>query len=223
MAACQNQPEMIAGAHAYQTSAAGDKLAEQQPVTDAPSATITLKPETTFQEITGFGGAFTESSAYLLRLLSAENQQKIIDAYFGDDGARYSLYRTHMNSCDFSRSSYSYADVEGDTALTNFSIDVDRVDLIPMIKAAQKTSTEGFKLIASPWTAPPWMKDNNAYFGGKLLPKYYSTWALFFSNITWLTNKKELTFGRLRLRMNRWATMPIGKVCITRPKKWPHL
>ena len=61
--ACQQKPEMIAGAHAYQTSAAGEKLAEQQPTTDAPTATITLKPETTFQEITGFGGAFTESSA----------------------------------------------------------------------------------------------------------------------------------------------------------------
>jgi glucosylceramidase len=181
LTACQQQPEMIAGVHAYQTSAAGEKLAEQQPTADAPTATITLKPEKTFQEITGFGGAFTESSAYLLRLLSKTNQQKIIDAYFGDEGARYSLCRTHMNSCDFSRTSYNYAPIAGDTALINFSIEVDKVDLIPMIKAAQKTSTEGFKLIASPWTAPPWMKDNDAYFGGKLLPEHYKTWALFFS------------------------------------------
>jgi glucosylceramidase len=35
--------------------------------------------------------------------------------------------------------------------------------------------------MASPWTAPPWMKDNKDWVGGKLLPKYNDTWALFFS------------------------------------------
>ena len=54
-------------------------------------------------------------------------------------------------------------------------------DIIPMIKDAQKVSKNGFKIFASPWTAAPWMKDNNDWRGGKLLPKYYDTWALFFS------------------------------------------
>jgi len=44
-------------------------------------------------------------------------------------------------------------------------------------------SEDGFKIIASPWTAPPWMKDNNDWRGGKLLPEYYDSWALFFQNI----------------------------------------
>jgi glucosylceramidase len=50
-----------------------------------------------------------------------------------------------------------------------------------MIKDAQVVSKEGFKIISSPWTAPPWMKDNNDWRGGKLLPEYLATWALFFS------------------------------------------
>ena len=54
-------------------------------------------------------------------------------------------------------------------------------DLIPMIKDAMAVSEDGFKIIASPWTAPPWMKDNKEYVGGKLLPEYYDTFALFFS------------------------------------------
>ena len=54
-------------------------------------------------------------------------------------------------------------------------------DLIPMIKDAMNASKDGFKIFASPWTAAPWMKDNNEWVGGKLLPKYYDTWALFFS------------------------------------------
>ena len=179
--ACQNQTIVIEGAKAYQTSAAGDKLTEQQPSTEAPTATITLKPETTFQEIIGFGGAFTESSAYLLNQLSVENRQKILEAYFGEDGANYSLCRTHMNSCDFSLDHYSYAPVPDDMQLEHFSIDEDTNDVIPIIKGAQAISKDGFKILASPWTAPPWMKDNNDWVGGKLLPEYYDTWALFFS------------------------------------------
>ncbi len=65
--------------------------------------------------------------------------------------------------------------------LEHFTIEEDREDIIPMIKEAMDISKDGFKIIASPWTAPPWMKDNNSWVGGKLLPEYYDTWALFFS------------------------------------------
>ncbi|WP_340156676.1 glycoside hydrolase family 30 protein, partial [uncultured Winogradskyella sp.] len=54
-------------------------------------------------------------------------------------------------------------------------------DLIPMIKDAQAISQDGFKIISSPWSSPPWMKDNKAYVGGKLLSKYYDVFALYFS------------------------------------------
>ncbi|MEM6893612.1 MAG: glycoside hydrolase family 30 protein [Bacteroidota bacterium] len=166
----------------YQTSADGKKMEKVEPITKGQATTtILLKPEEKFQKITGFGGSFTEASAHLLNQLSEPNRNKVIEAYFGSDGARYSLTRTHMNSCDFSLGQYSYAPVEGDEMLTQFSIDEDREDLIPMMKAAQKISKDGFKIIASPWTAPPWMKDNNDWRGGKLLPDYYKTWALFFS------------------------------------------
>ena len=138
-------------------------------------------PDSTFQTITGFGGSFTESSAYLLNNLSKEKRDKVLEAYFGESGARYSLTRTHMNSCDFSLSNYSYAAVEGDKDLEHFTIDEDRDDVIPMIKDAMAISKDGFKILSSPWTAPPWMKDNNSYVGGNLLPEYYDTWALFFS------------------------------------------
>jgi len=78
-------------------------------------------------------------------------------------------------------SQYSYAPVAEDMQLEYFTIEEDRGDIIPMIKDAMKVSKEGFKILASPWTAAPWMKDNNKWVGGKLLPKYYDTWALFFS------------------------------------------
>jgi len=166
----------------YETSAGGNKLTQLEAFSSGePASTIQLNPNQTFQKITGFGGAFTESSAYLLNQLSEDNRKKILEAYFSREGANYSLTRTHMNSCDFSLDQYSYAPIPGDTTLENFSIEEDMDDLIPMIKEAMNTSEDGFKIFASPWTAPPWMKDNNDWVGGKLLPKYYDTWALFFS------------------------------------------
>ncbi|WP_400074913.1 glycoside hydrolase family 30 beta sandwich domain-containing protein [Winogradskyella sp. R77965] len=166
----------------FETSANGNRLTL---VTDfavsEDTSTITLNPEKKYQTITGFGGAFTESSAYLLNKLSEKNRGKIIEAYFGESGAAYSLTRTHMNSCDFSLGQYSYAPVEGDTELEHFTIEEDKDDLIPFIKDAMAVSKEGFKIFGSPWTASPWMKDNKEWVGGKLLPEYYDTWALFFS------------------------------------------
>jgi glucosylceramidase len=167
----------------YETSANGNSLKK---ITDfsqnSNPITITLNPEEKFQTITGFGGAFTESSAYLVTKLSEANRKKIMNAYFGADGANYSLTRTHINSCDFSLKHYAYSMVDGDKNLEHFSIEEDKKNnLIPMILQAKAISKEGFKIIASPWTSPPWMKDNKNWVGGKLLPEYYDTWALYFS------------------------------------------
>lgn len=148
----------------FETSAKGNQLTKVTNFKTTDSlVTITLKPEETFQTITGFGGAFTESSAYLLNKLSKKNRDTILQAYFAKDGARYSLTRTHMNSCDFSLSNYSYTPVAGDKNLEHFTIEEDRDDLIPMIKDAMAISDDGFKIFASPWTAAPWMKDNNSW------------------------------------------------------------
>ena len=190
--ACQTSPDdqttaspegKALGVTAVETSAAGHQLTPVKPLDQQPDsgAVLMLHPDMAFQTITGIGGSFTEASAYLLNQLSEGNRRKILEAYFGDDGARYSLTRTHINSCDFSLGNYSYAPVPGDKELAHFSIDEDRPDLIPMIQQAQEISSEGFKIIASPWTAPPWMKTNGDWRGGKLLPEYRETWALFFS------------------------------------------
>tara|TARA_B100000795_G_scaffold268617_1_gene255970 strand:- start:498 stop:1997 length:1500 start_codon:yes stop_codon:yes gene_type:complete len=169
----------------YETSADGNNLTKIDDFsfneTNENAIQIKLLPEQKRQTITGFGGSFTESSAYLLNKLSKENRNRIIEAYFGESGAKYSLTRTHMNSCDFSISQYSYAPVENDKELKYFTIEEDKDDIIPMIKDAMKVSKDGFKILSSPWTASPWMKDNKNWVGGKLLPEYYDTWALFFS------------------------------------------
>ena len=128
MLSCNEHKDQLA-VEVYETSANGNKLQRIREFSAAKEAvSIKLMPDEKFQTITGFGGSFTEASAYLLNQVSKENRDKVLEAYFGEDGARYSLTRTHMNSCDFSLSNYSYAAVEGDIALENFSIDEDRDD-----------------------------------------------------------------------------------------------
>ncbi|MDG1398898.1 MAG: glycoside hydrolase family 30 protein [Polaribacter sp.] len=169
----------------YETSANGNNLTKLENFVtnqnESELVKVALEPHIKKQTITGFGGSFTEATAYLLNQLSKKNRDSIIEAYFGESGAKYSLTRTHMNSCDFSLSQYSYAPVEDDKELKYFSIEEDRDDIIPMIKDAMAVSKDGFKILTSPWTASPWMKDNKNWVGGKLLPEYYDTWALFFS------------------------------------------
>jgi glucosylceramidase len=147
---------------------------------DSEDARIVVKANQRKQKIEGFGGSFTDASAYLVHQLSPAQRQRIMEAYFAPSGANYSLTRTHMNSCDFSRFHYSYAPVEGDLALEHFSIEQDLEFIFPMIQSAQAISKDGFQVIASPWTAPPWMKDNNDWVGGRLLKEMQPTWAQFF-------------------------------------------
>lgn len=166
----------------YETSASGNSLKKITEFSKQDSViSIDLNPEEKFQTITGFGGSFTEASASLLNRLSEKNRNKVLEAYFSESGANYSLTRTHIASCDFSLSNYTYAKVPNDMALEHFTIEDDREDLIPMILNAKSISKDGFNIIASPWTCPPWMKDNKNYVGGKLLPEYNDAFALYFS------------------------------------------
>ncbi len=178
--ACMNSPKETITV--FETSQSGNQLTQLTNFSsELRPSRVSLDFEKKYQTISGFGGAFTEASAHLLNQMSVANRTEILEAYFSREGANYSLTRTHMNSCDFSLSNYSYTPVEGDKNLEHFSINEDKDDLIPMIKGALQTSEDGFRLFASPWTAAPWMKDNNQWVGGKLLPEYYDTWALFFS------------------------------------------
>jgi glucosylceramidase len=144
------------------------------------SDTIQIHPNRKKQTILGFGGAFTESSAYNLSRVNQELRKKAIALYFDKDlGLGYTMGRVSIHGCDFSLGSYLYIDDYDDT-LESFSIKRDQ-KVIELIKDAENYAKEPIRLIASPWTPPFWMKDNQSpIFGGKLLPKYDQTWANYF-------------------------------------------
>ena len=195
------------------TSEQGDKLAAKDNVAfvagQADGTVITVYPDRTRQTITGIGSSFTESSAFVLAHLDKDTRQEVMANIYGEDGANFSLARTVVASTDFSvEGKYSYAEVADDVALEHFSIEVDRdgfskadypgvqdeaFDLLPMIKEvlAIKRSQEddAFNIVASAWTAPPWMKDIEDWYmggtpdnyhqgtGGVLKDQYVSTYA----------------------------------------------
>jgi len=144
---------------------------------------IILDEQKSFQIIEGFGGAFTEAAASTFYKMPTQIQNEILNAYFNVKiGHGYSICRTHINSCDFSLGNYAYTEVAGDVNLEHFSIERDRRALIPLIKAAMLTSETGFKLFASPWSPPAWMKTNGKMNeGGKLKPEYRDAWAKYYA------------------------------------------
>jgi glucosylceramidase len=138
------------------------------------------------QQILGFGAALTEAVASVVNGLPAAKQQELMDAYYGPSGSGYTLARTHIGSCDFALSQYSYDDsTTPDPTLSKFSIAHDQTLLIPFLKRALSATGGALKILASPWSAPGWMKDNGLMQGhgsdGQLLPQYYGTYAQYLS------------------------------------------
>jgi glucosylceramidase len=170
-----------------QTSQAGDRLTPKiDPLfnhDENPNLPlISINPSLTFQKIIGFGGAFTQASAYVLSRISPAKRDEVLNAYFSPNGSHYSLTRTHINSCDFSLQNYSYDEVRDDFKLEHFDIEPDLEYLIPLIKDAQRIPGADFKILASPWSPPAWMKDTGVMNGaGSLREDCYGAWALYFS------------------------------------------
>ena len=166
-----------------------DLLSPKDPLFFAPDTkeveerVINVYDDVEYQEIIGFGGAFTESAAVTFYKMSSDKRQEILDAYFNPIiGLGYSFCRTHINSCDFSLSNYAYVEDPDDVALDTFSIKRDQQALIPFIKEAMSVEGSDFKLFGSPWSPPAWMKTNGEMnHGGKLIDEHQDTWARYFT------------------------------------------
>ncbi len=136
------------------------------------------------QEIDGFGAALTESSAYLFQeKLEGAQQNAVLHQLFNpENGIGISYLRITMGASDFALSDYTYNDLpEGstDSDLSKFSIARDKEYVIPVLKKILAISPH-LKIMASPWSAPAWMKTNGKLAGGKLKKEWYSAYANYF-------------------------------------------
>jgi glucosylceramidase len=150
---------------------------------------ITVDTSLRFQSILGFGGAFTEAAANNFASLSASDQEEVLSAYYAspeDGGNGYKVGRVHMNSCDFSVTSYSFDDAAGDTSMSQFDMNVthDQRTMLPFMRRAVAKAPGGVNIFASPWSPPAWMKTNGRMTGSGdpgLRSEDQAAWALYFS------------------------------------------
>ena len=134
-----------------------------------------------YQEMVGFGASITDASAWLIqtKLNPAQRAALMQDLFGRSPGIGLSLTRLTIGASDFSRSHYSFDDVppgQSDAALEHFSIDANRADVLPVVKKALAVNKQ-LRVMASPWSAPGWMKTTDSLIKGSLRPEAYSSFA----------------------------------------------
>ena len=139
---------------------------------------IVLTPATKFQEIVGFGAAFTDAACYMFNQLTQEARDKLFNELFHPSRTALNMCRTCIGSSDYATHAYSYADGEPDPEFTRFSIDHDRQYIIPMLQQAMKQNPDMF-LFSSPWSPPGWMKSNGSMLGGNVQRRWFAAYARY--------------------------------------------
>lgn len=128
---------------------------------------IQLYPDIKYQEMKGFGGAFTPSAASVYAKMDESDKKRLRKLLFSEDGLAYTCGRITIGACDFSEGNYSYCEEE-DKTLDTFSIEHDEKEMLPMLKDAVGEYGE-MEWMASPWSPPAWMKTNGEMcHGGNL-------------------------------------------------------
>ena len=141
--------------------------------------TVVLNPGNKFQEILGFGAAFTDAACYTFNQLAPAPREKLFHELFHPSEMGLSVCRTCIGSSDYSATLYSFDDGEADPDLTRFSIDHDRAYILPMLREARKANPDLF-LFSSPWSPPGWMKSNHSMLGGNMRRQYMASYANYF-------------------------------------------
>ena len=138
----------------------------------------------TFQTVDGFGYTLTGGSAEVINQLTAVKKQELLQELFGssENSISISYLRLSIGASDLNATPFSYDDVatgQTDVNLTSFSLAPDMTNLIPVLKSILAINPN-IKIMATPWSPPVWMKDNNSFIGGSLQPQYYGVYAQYF-------------------------------------------
>lgn len=141
---------------------------------------INLYPQMTYQTMEGFGGAFTDASGYVYAQMSEEQQEQVLQNYFGEGNMNYQMARMHIDSCDFSTHLYTADNDETDVEFEKFCFDDTEKYMIPLLDAAERKYGKRLPIMLSPWSPPAYMKTNGERKnGGALKKEYYERWAAY--------------------------------------------
>ena len=179
--------------HLTTTSDAGGRqvdkgLEKQDPISFAPGGggNITVDESKTYQRFEGGGASFTDTAAWLLKgsgaLSDATRDAAMKKLFDPEAGIGLGFVRNPMGASDLARFGYTYDDMpagQSDPDLKNFSVEHDLADILPLTAQARQLNP-AVKVMASPWSAPAWMKDNDKLDQGWLQSKYYAAYAQYF-------------------------------------------
>ena len=146
--------------------------------------TIIVDPAISFQKMDGFGYSLTGGSAMVINRMSSDKRITLLKELFQNDynNIGISYLRISIGASDLDEQPFSYVEIpdgETDEQLTNFSLEEDKKNLIPILKEILAINPD-IKIMGSPWSAPKWMKTNNDTRGGSLKPQYFKLYADYF-------------------------------------------
>jgi glucosylceramidase len=141
---------------------------------------IEIDSTKTYQTIDGFGYTLTGGSAELINKMEAAARAELLQELFGNGANDISIsyLRISVGASDLSSSVYSYDDFPDGKTLSNFNIAPEKKDFIPVLKEILAINPK-IKIMATPWSAPVWMKDNGSSIGGSLKPENYEVYAQY--------------------------------------------
>jgi glucosylceramidase len=148
-----------------------------------PPVMIRVDDTKSFQSIDGFGFALTGGSAQHIMRMSAGARSALLNDLFRTDGSHIgaSYLRVSIGSSDLNDHTFSYDDMpqgQTDTGLAHFELGPDKLDVVPVLKQILAINPR-VSILASPWSAPVWMKTNGSTIGGSLRRECYPVYARY--------------------------------------------
>ena len=151
---------------------------------DASLPVIEVADTGGFQEIVGFGASITDAAAILINGLPAEQRDLLLrDLFDPDSGIGLSFTRLTIGASDFSPYHYTFDDMppgQRDPTLARFSIEPDRANRLPVVQRALAINP-ALTVMASPWSAPAWMKTSDRLIKGSLRADAYEAFAEYLA------------------------------------------
>lgn len=147
-------------------------------------ANIEIDASQKYQTIDGFGYTLTGGSADVINQLNATKKAALLQELFGssETSIGVSYIRISIGASDLNVEPFTYNDIptgNTDLDLAKFSLDKDRNGVIALLKQILAINPK-ILILATPWSAPLWMKDKNSFIGGKLNTQYYDVYAKYF-------------------------------------------
>jgi glucosylceramidase len=140
---------------------------------------ISVDPGKKFQEMLGFGAAFTDAACYTFNRLSPAVREQLFHELFHPSEMGINVCRTCIGASDYSTEVFSYDEGEPDPEMKRFSIAHDQAYVLPMLRQARRANPDLF-LFSSPWSPPGWMKAGGSMLGGSMRQHYFAPYAQYF-------------------------------------------